>query len=153
MQARRTSTSCLSATSVSHLSFFFFKNFFFVYCCVELIVAHVADAGKSTISGHLLYLMGMVDERTMEKFEREAKKLNRESWKYAYALDSNPEERERVAFFFYLTLVCSSRHSDVLRFVFNNRARPTKSAWLTSTQHPSTSPFSMPLDTTSSCRT
>jgi len=32
----------------------------------------ILDAGKSTISGHILYATGMVDDRTLEKFEREA---------------------------------------------------------------------------------
>ena len=34
-------------------------------------------AGKSTISGHIMYLTGQVDERTMEKYEREAKAKHR----------------------------------------------------------------------------
>jgi translation elongation factor EF-1alpha len=38
------------------------------------------DAGKSTIGGHLMYLTGMVDKRTLEKYEREAKEKNRETW-------------------------------------------------------------------------
>ena len=38
------------------------------------------DAGKSTIGGHIMYLTGMVEKRTLEKYEREAKEKNRESW-------------------------------------------------------------------------
>ena len=37
-----------------------------------VFIGHV-DAGKSTISGHILFLNGIVDERTLEKYEREAK--------------------------------------------------------------------------------
>lgn len=59
-----------------------------------IFIGHV-DAGKSTISGHMLYLTGMVDDRTMEKFEREAKIKNRESWKYAWAMDISEEERDK----------------------------------------------------------
>jgi peptide chain release factor subunit 3 len=59
-----------------------------------VLLGHV-DAGKSTISGHLLYLTGNVDERTMEKYEREAKALNRESWKFAWALDTSDQERAK----------------------------------------------------------
>uniref|UniRef100_A0A7S3EKJ1 Tr-type G domain-containing protein n=1 Tax=Rhodosorus marinus TaxID=101924 RepID=A0A7S3EKJ1_9RHOD len=59
-----------------------------------VFIGHV-DAGKSTISGHILYLTGGVDERTMEKFEREAKARNRESWKYAWALDTTEQERNK----------------------------------------------------------
>jgi peptide chain release factor subunit 3 len=31
------------------------------------------DSGKSTISGHLLYIAGIMDDRTLDKFSREAK--------------------------------------------------------------------------------
>ena len=37
-----------------------------------VFIGHV-DAGKSTISGQILYLTGQVDQRTIEKFEKEAK--------------------------------------------------------------------------------
>lgn len=59
-----------------------------------VLLGHV-DAGKSTISGHILVLTGNVDERTMEKFEKEAKALNRESWKFAFALDTSEQERAK----------------------------------------------------------
>jgi hypothetical protein len=44
-----------------------------------VFIGHV-DAGKSTIGGQLMYLTGMVDKRTLEKYEREAKEKGRESW-------------------------------------------------------------------------
>ncbi|XP_071105917.1 eukaryotic peptide chain release factor GTP-binding subunit ERF3A-like isoform X1 [Haliotis cracherodii] len=59
-----------------------------------VFIGHV-DAGKSTIGGHLLYLTGMVDKRTLEKYEREAKEKNRETWYLSWALDTNLEEREK----------------------------------------------------------
>lgn len=85
-----------------------------------VFIGHV-DAGKSTISGHILFLNGIVDERTLEKYEREAKAKvcraaspafkpyhaafsfsflpdacqGRESWKYAWALDTTDEERAK----------------------------------------------------------
>lgn len=59
-----------------------------------VFIGHV-DAGKSTISGHILYVTGMVDDRTLEKFEREAKQKNRESWKYAWAMDIGDDERDK----------------------------------------------------------
>ena len=47
-----------------------------------MIIPHVlfVDAGKSTIGSHIMYLTGMVDKRTLEKYEKEAKEKNRESW-------------------------------------------------------------------------
>lgn len=59
-----------------------------------VFIGHV-DAGKSTIGGHLMYLTGMVDKRTLEKYEREAKDKGRESWYLSWALDTNDEEREK----------------------------------------------------------
>ena len=49
------------------------------------------DAGKSTIGGQIMALTGMVDKRTLEKYEREAKERSRESWYLSWALDTNQE--------------------------------------------------------------
>jgi peptide chain release factor subunit 3 len=59
-----------------------------------VIIGHV-DAGKSTMGGNILFLCGMVDKRTMEKYEREAKEAGRESWYLSWALDSTPLERSK----------------------------------------------------------
>ncbi|TFK55670.1 hypothetical protein OE88DRAFT_1621598 [Heliocybe sulcata] len=59
-----------------------------------VFIGHV-DAGKSTLGGNILYLSGMVDKRTMEKYEREAKEAGRESWYLSWALDSTPQERAK----------------------------------------------------------
>ncbi|XP_074593571.1 eukaryotic translation release factor 3 [Brevipalpus obovatus] len=59
-----------------------------------VFIGHV-DAGKSTIGGQLLHLTGMVDKRTLEKYEKEAKEKNRESWFLSWALDTNQEERDK----------------------------------------------------------
>jgi peptide chain release factor subunit 3 len=59
-----------------------------------IFIGHV-DAGKSTIGGHLMYLTGQVDKRTLEKYEREAKEKNRETWYLSWALDTNQEERDK----------------------------------------------------------
>lgn len=36
-------------------------------------------------------LTGMVDKRTLEKYEREAREKSRESWYLSWALDTNQE--------------------------------------------------------------
>lgn len=59
-----------------------------------IFIGHV-DAGKSTIGGHIMHLTGQVDDRTLEKYRREAKEKNRESWYLSWALDTNLEERDR----------------------------------------------------------
>ena len=40
-------------------------------------------------------LTGMVDARTLEKYEREAKEKNRETWYLSWCMDTNDEEREK----------------------------------------------------------
>ncbi|KAF2837571.1 hypothetical protein M501DRAFT_937521 [Patellaria atrata CBS 101060] len=59
-----------------------------------IFLGHV-DAGKSTLGGSILYATGMVDERTMEKFKREAKEAGRETWYLSWALDLTKEERSK----------------------------------------------------------
>lgn len=59
-----------------------------------IFLGHV-DAGKSTLGGSILYATGMVDDRTMEKYKREAKELGRESWYLSWALDQTKEERAK----------------------------------------------------------
>ncbi|KAI1129896.1 P-loop containing nucleoside triphosphate hydrolase protein [Nemania abortiva] len=59
-----------------------------------IFLGHV-DAGKSTLGGSILYATGMVDERTMDKYKREAKELGRESWWLSWALDLTKEERSK----------------------------------------------------------
>jgi len=62
-----------------------------------VFIGHV-DSGKSTISGQVLYSTGMVDQRTIEKYGKEASDKNRGSWFLAYILDTNEEERAKVLF-------------------------------------------------------
>ncbi|KAG4258582.1 hypothetical protein FPRO03_03536 [Fusarium proliferatum] len=60
---------------------------------VNIIFMGHVDAGKSTLGGSILYATGMVDERTMDKYKREAKDLGRESWYLSWVMDLNKEER------------------------------------------------------------
>lgn len=62
---------------------------------VNLIFIGHVDAGKSTLGGSILYATGMVDERTMDKYKREAKEAGRETWYLSWALDINKEERAK----------------------------------------------------------
>ncbi|KAK2114371.1 HBS1-like protein, partial [Saguinus oedipus] len=58
-----------------------------------VVIGHV-DAGKSTLMGHMLYLLGNVNKRTMHKYEQESKKAGKASFAYAWVLDETGEERE-----------------------------------------------------------
>lgn len=59
-----------------------------------VFIGHV-DAGKSTTCGNIMYLSGLVDERTIEKYQKEAKAKNRDSWFLAYLMDTGEEERTK----------------------------------------------------------
>jgi peptide chain release factor subunit 3 len=59
-----------------------------------VFIGHV-DAGKSTIGGQIMYLTNMVDKRTLEKYEKEAKEINRETWYLSWCMDTNAEERNK----------------------------------------------------------
>lgn len=66
------------------------------------------DAGKSTIGGQIMSLTGMVDKRTLEKYEREAREKSRESWYLSWALDTNQEGKLRncLIYLYLLKLIC-----------------------------------------------
>lgn len=59
-----------------------------------IFIGHV-DAGKSTLGGQVLIQTGMVDERTLDKYKREAKDAGRETWYISWVLDLNTEERAK----------------------------------------------------------
>jgi peptide chain release factor subunit 3 len=59
-----------------------------------VFIGHV-DAGKSTLSGSILYITENVDKRTIERYEKEAKERNRDSWFLAFIMDTNEEERAK----------------------------------------------------------
>lgn len=62
--------------------------------CSMVFIGHV-DAGKSTICGNLMYLNGIIDQRTIDKYKQEAVKSGRDSWWLAYVMDACDEEREK----------------------------------------------------------
>lgn len=90
-----------------------------------VIIGHV-DHGKSTMTGHMLYLAGSIDERTIQKYGEEAEKIGRGTWKFAWVLDKLAEERERgvtidVAFYkfetrkFEFTIIDAPGHRDFVK--------------------------------------
>jgi len=62
---------------------------------INLVVIGHVDSGKSTTTGHLIYKLGGIDKRTIEKFEKESSDMGKSSFKYAWVLDKLKAERER----------------------------------------------------------
>ncbi len=90
-----------------------------------IVVGHV-DHGKSTTMGHFLTKLGVVDQRIIQQYEEEARRLGKETFKYAWILDRIKEERERgltidLAFQsfetkkFYFTLIDAPGHRDFVK--------------------------------------
>jgi translation elongation factor EF-1alpha len=62
---------------------------------INAVFCGSVDFGKSTMMGHMLKVLGYVDEREFDKICIDAKKNGMEKWKYAYILDVLDEERAR----------------------------------------------------------
>lgn len=75
-----------------------------------VVIGHV-DSGKSTSTGHMIYLCGGLDKRTLEKLEKEATEIGRGSFKYAWVLDNLKAERERG-----ITISCSMSKFETKRY-------------------------------------
>ena len=88
-------------------------------------IGHV-DSKKSTTTGHLIYKLGGIDKRVIERFEKEAAEMNKRSFKYAWVLDKLKAERERgitidIALWkfettkYYCTVIDAPGHRDFIK--------------------------------------
>ena len=58
-------------------------------------MGHV-DHGKSTLTGHLLFEAGYIDQKTIDQYAKESEKIGAgDTFKFAWVLDTIKEERER----------------------------------------------------------
>ncbi|KAJ0941332.1 putative protein-synthesizing GTPase [Helianthus annuus] len=54
-----------------------------------VVIGHV-DSGKSTTTGHLIYKLGGIDKRVIERFEKEAAEMNKRSFKPVFQTTVRP---------------------------------------------------------------
>lgn len=71
---------------------------------VSVVIAGHVDSGKSSLTGRLIYELGGMTSREMDKLTTEAKLLKDESFKYAYYTDTTKAERERG-----ITIQCTTK--------------------------------------------
>ena len=76
------------------------------------VIGHI-DHGKSTLVGRLMFDTGAVPAHMIEKYKQEAKEKGKESFAFAWVMDSLKEERERG-----ITIDIAHRRFDTDKFYF-----------------------------------
>ncbi len=76
------------------------------------VIGHI-DHGKSTLVGRLMFETGAVPAHMIEKYKAEAKEKGKESFAFAWVMDSLKEERERG-----ITIDIAHRRFDTDKFYF-----------------------------------
>jgi elongation factor 1-alpha len=71
---------------------------------VSIVICGHVDAGKSTTTGRLIFELGGIGEREMQKLKDEADKLGKGSFAFAFYMDRQKEERERG-----VTIACTTK--------------------------------------------
>lgn len=71
---------------------------------VSIVICGHVDAGKSTTTGRLIFELGGISEREMQKLKDEAKALGKESFAFAFYMDKSKEERSRG-----VTIACTTK--------------------------------------------
>jgi len=71
---------------------------------LSLVICGHVDSGKSTTTGHLIFELGGIPERELEKLKAEADALGKSSFAFAFYMDRQKEERERG-----VTISCTTK--------------------------------------------
>jgi elongation factor 1-alpha len=62
---------------------------------LSLVVCGHVDAGKSTTTGHMIFKLGGISDRELEKLQAEADAVGKSSFAFAFYMDKGKEERAR----------------------------------------------------------
>jgi len=71
---------------------------------LSIVICGHVDSGKSTTTGRLLFELGGIPEREMEKLKQEADALGKSSFAFAFFMDRQKEERARG-----VTISCTTK--------------------------------------------
>eukprot|EP00201_Polytomella_parva_P009734 CAMPEP_0175059432 /NCGR_PEP_ID=MMETSP0052_2-20121109/12430_1 /TAXON_ID=51329 ORGANISM="Polytomella parva, Strain SAG 63-3" /NCGR_SAMPLE_ID=MMETSP0052_2 /ASSEMBLY_ACC=CAM_ASM_000194 /LENGTH=84 /DNA_ID=CAMNT_0016324983 /DNA_START=64 /DNA_END=315 /DNA_ORIENTATION=+ len=71
---------------------------------LSIVICGHVDSGKSTTTGRLLFELGGIPERELEKLKEEASALGKSSFAFAFYMDRAKEERERG-----VTIACTTK--------------------------------------------
>merc|ERR1711972_48033 len=71
---------------------------------LSIVICGHVDSGKSTTTGRLLFELGGIPERELEKLKQEAERLGKSSFAFAFFMDRQKEERERG-----VTIACTTK--------------------------------------------
>merc|ERR1711939_457424 len=71
---------------------------------LSIVICGHVDSGKSTTTGRLLFELGGIPEREIEKLRAEADALGKSSFAFAFYMDRQKEERERG-----VTISCTTK--------------------------------------------
>jgi elongation factor 1-alpha len=71
---------------------------------VSIVICGHVDAGKSTTTGRLIFELGGISEREMEKLKAEADTMGKGSFAFAFYMDKTKEERARG-----VTIACTTK--------------------------------------------
>jgi len=71
---------------------------------LSIVICGHVDAGKSTTTGRLIFELGGISEREVDKLKAEADKLGKSSFAFAFYMDRQKEERERG-----VTIACTTK--------------------------------------------
>jgi len=71
---------------------------------LSIVICGHVDAGKSTTTGRLIFELGGIEERQMQKLKDEAKVMGKESFAFAFYMDKSKEERARG-----VTIACTTK--------------------------------------------